>query len=642
MDYVTVAELAELFKITERSVQRRILNGDYESISEINGRGRKKYKIAVESLPDDIKRKYYSKKNEPLICEALKSKEDLNRPFESFNETERGEILFWQGVIKDWERFRSDKMSKAQADAMFLELIKKEYPERGISKATLYRKRKAVISGDLGALCERRGGKNKGESKIRKKVWDYFVYVYLDQRRLSVAQCYELTKAWAAEFDKEALEDFPSAVTFARRIKRELFDATVIYGREGDKALNDKASPYILRRYEDLEPNDYWIADNHTLDVITENENGGLHRLHLTAFIDARSQVMVGWNLTDNPSSASTVLALRNAIKRFGIPKNVYMDNGSEFLTYDIAGRGHRTRKSSEGKKIPPHIFERLGINMVNALVRNARAKPIERAFLTFKGSISRMFETFCGGNVLERPENLKIKLKDGNVLCDGDIAPMIAEMIDGVYNVGQYGGYVKKDRGKRRIDVWNENIKEIRKPLSDEDLNLMLMRSTRPIKVSRAGIVLNISGVKLHYCNEEIWKYLNKKVYVRYDPDCLNEVRIYNAEDDRFIMTVPMSEETMLPFNASGDKVKIAQKRIREIRKAVKDDYNEKITSLAPEERISIVDMQIRRANAGKGQFEIKPQNAKILKKASGEVLPIEEKAGGKVITIFDINRKL
>ena len=51
---------------------------------------------------------------------------------------------------------------------------------------------------------------------------------------------------------------------------------------------------------------------------------------------------------------------------------------------------------------------------------------------------------------------------------------------------------------------------------------------------------------------------------------------------------------------------------------------------------------MQIRRANAGKGQFEIKPQNAKILKKASGEALPIEEKVSGKVITIFDINKKL
>ena len=49
MDYVTVAELAEFLKITERAVNKRILNGDYEAISEINGRGRKKYKIAAVS-----------------------------------------------------------------------------------------------------------------------------------------------------------------------------------------------------------------------------------------------------------------------------------------------------------------------------------------------------------------------------------------------------------------------------------------------------------------------------------------------------------------------------------------------------------------------------------------------------------------
>ena len=67
MNYITVNELAELSGLTQSVINKKILKGDYEAISEINGRGRKKYKIAVESLPDDIKRKYYSKKNEPLI-----------------------------------------------------------------------------------------------------------------------------------------------------------------------------------------------------------------------------------------------------------------------------------------------------------------------------------------------------------------------------------------------------------------------------------------------------------------------------------------------------------------------------------------------------------------------------------------------
>jgi len=60
--------------------------------------------------------------------------------------------------------------------------------------------------------------------------------------------------------------------------------------------------------------------------------------------IPCLSCVLVGWNLTEQPDSHSTLLALRHAIKRFGVPKSVYFDNGSEFLTHDIGGRGHRAR----------------------------------------------------------------------------------------------------------------------------------------------------------------------------------------------------------------------------------------------------------------------------------------------------------
>jgi len=51
---------------------------------------------------------------------------------------------------------------------------------------------------------------------------------------------------------------------------------------------------------------------------------------------------------------------------------------------------------------------------MVNALPKNADAKPIERMFLTLKNQFSRIVETFCGGTVVERKESLKYLLKNG------------------------------------------------------------------------------------------------------------------------------------------------------------------------------------------------------------------------------------
>lgn len=164
--------------------------------------------------------------------------------------------------------------------------------------------------------------------------------------------------------------------------------------REGEKAFKDRCMPYVGRLYDLLNANDLWVADNHTLDVQSINGDGKMHRLHYTTFLDMKSGAVVGGNITDNPCAASTILALRNGILKFGIPKAVLFDNGSEFLTYDVGGRGHRTRKNSPDT--PPTILQYLGIEMHNALVRNAKAKPIERFYGTLKNQFSREFTGFC------------------------------------------------------------------------------------------------------------------------------------------------------------------------------------------------------------------------------------------------------
>lgn len=174
------------------------------------------------------------------------------------------------------------------------------------------------------------------------------------------------------------------------------------------KAFRDRCAPYIRRTYEGMASNEWWIADNHTFDVQTKGENGSIHRLYLTAFFDARSGIFTGCYVTDAPSSQATLIALRKGIVKYGIPENIYVDNGREFLTFDVGGLGHRLKKSQKDKFAPPPVFERLGIKMTNAIVRNAKAKIIERRFRDVKDRLSRLFPTYTGGNVVERPERLK------------------------------------------------------------------------------------------------------------------------------------------------------------------------------------------------------------------------------------------
>lgn len=82
----------------------------------------------------------------------------------------------------------------------------------------------------------------------------------------------------------------------------------------------------------------------------------------LQHFFDARSGIFTGCYVTDAPSSQATLIALRKGIAKYGIPENIYVDNGREFLTFDVGGLGHRLKKSQKAKFAPPPVFERLGI----------------------------------------------------------------------------------------------------------------------------------------------------------------------------------------------------------------------------------------------------------------------------------------
>ena len=294
--------------------------------------------------------------------------------------------------------------------------------------------------------------------------------------------------------------------------------------RDGEKAFRDRCVPYIMRMYDKLEANDCWIADNHTFDIISL-DGKTKHRLYLTAFLDAKSRVLTGWNITDSPTSQSTVLALRHGIMRFGIPKCIYVDNGREFLNFDVGGKGHRTRASDANKSNPTTIFKRLGIEMRNAIVRNARAKPIERTFCTVKNQFSKLWEGFCGGTILERPESLKRRIKNGEIPCDYEVREALDVWIDGEFNCQEYGGSEPQFKGKSRIDVWNSTITSVRKA-SESDLNLMLMRSTRKQQIKRNGVQITFRGEQIWYMHpEQTIMNLKHEVYVRYDPADLRTV---------------------------------------------------------------------------------------------------------------------
>lgn len=553
MEYLTVKEVAELKGCSVQYIKKIAKDGKLEAVQELNPDNNcMQYKIPVSALPENLQAKYYGKvKAEAQLClpkvqeetkpQIKHTKTVIKKEFGEFSADEREQITFWTDLIREWRIRRKEYDSIAEGDMCFVaetKRLRRSYlAEHNItlSRDILYRKYKAYKENDLQGLVDGRGGWNKGKTAIPQNVIECFTSLYLGEEQLPVADCYRLTCNWVNEYCPEYFPFIASERTFRRQTEK-IPPSVVKLFRYGEKACIDDCLPYIERLYDDIEANDVWVADNHTLDFITRTDDGEKnHRLYVTGILDAKSGVLVGWNITETPNSHSTVMALRHAIQRCGVPKILYVDNGREFLTWDIGGKGHRTRKKQADVERPPTILDLLGIEMRNAIPKNGRAKPIERMFLTLKNTISRCVETFTGGNIIERPESLKYQLKHGIVPYDWQIREQLDILFDGQYNAAPYGGSEKQFQGMSRSEAWCKSIQRRTLKMCDEStLNLLLMRHTGFQKVKENGVYITISGEKLWYNSGETdsWRWVGKEVYVRYDPAELEYVRIYDKED--------------------------------------------------------------------------------------------------------------
>ncbi len=569
--YLTVKQLAEIKGCTERYIRNCITKGKMEAIQKTGlstGQGGMEYRIPLSKLDEKVQLKYkrYLKKQQKEVEKQVQ--EQQNKTIADLTEKEKQNVMFWRKLLESWQSYRGKEADKEKADNEFIKVINVQNEGLHLSRRTLYRKWNSYIMEGEAALADGRGKHGNHNYKMTKEIFDVFEYYYLNENKPSIKQCMRET---ALYFEGQEIE-LPCYTTFKRSAKK-IPKAIKLYFREREKVFIDKCAPYIKRMYEDLESNDIWVADNHTFDIMVEKE-GKPARVYLTAFMDVRSRKMMGWCVTDAPSSDATIYALKKGCEKFGVPRSIYTDNGREFLFHDLGGNGFRKkRKNGEELKLPS-ILDDLGIEFRTALPRNARGKGIERAFYTVKEHFSKLFESYTGGTILERPDRLKKMVKTMKGLPSiEEFIQYVDIYIEGWYNKQPHEGTGMK--GKCPDEVFAENM-ITKRVLPKEKADLMFMRyaksNTGMLKVGKNGITLTFYGKQLQYWNEELWKeYFGQNVYVRYNPEDLSNIRIYD-EQKRFLCIAALKEE--LSYTASKQEVK---KQQQQNRNAIKEVANYK-----------------------------------------------------------------
>ncbi|MCM1271631.1 MAG: DDE-type integrase/transposase/recombinase [Ruminococcus flavefaciens] len=577
MDYLTVKELAELKGCSLQHLQKQIKIGKIYAEQKLHPQNNKMcYMIPITSLPEELQAKYYKQKRTEtgIMPEKSESEQPVKEPglkyrskgtkrtFDSFTAEEREIIRFWIDLLNEWQAERSKRKDKTEFDKIFVAHQKYINADINISPDILYRKYSAYKNECYEELIDKRGGWNKGKSKLADDsvIWQSFLSLYLDQSEPKISKCYRMVCAYIAEEYPELTVEIPSVACFRRKIETLSF-AILEYSHKGAKAMHDHCVPHANRRKDAVYANDVWVMDNYTIDVIIkENENSEkTKRLYITTVLDVKSNVLVGWNITESPDSNSTLDALRFAMLRFGIPKTLYFDNGREFTTLDIAGE-QRRRKVAKDKKgdIPLTIVEKLGIELIFAEVTNAQAKVVERIHRIIKEQYCTAQYGYCGGNVVERPEILKTNIKNGNIETEAELRETFADFADNIYNVQPYGSSETKYKGMTLIDVWNASIAEtsIRKA-SAEVLDLLMLRNAGFQNVKRDGVFIMYHGEKIWYYDKNItWQHIGEKVCVRYDRNDPSNVRIYDTED-RYLFNWECADWLITRyFNESKEKL--------------------------------------------------------------------------------------
>ena len=595
------SQVASLMGVDIRTVQRRAKSGSLTCEIQSNAKNRPEYIFPLSTLPKHVQERYYARHSltlstpEKTALQKVKPS-PVQRPLDSYTDAERKEIGFWRDVVDQWMFYRSQPGKPlSELDAKFVRHMRVENPGQELSVATLYRKKKALEEGDLNSVIDRRGKARKGKTDMPEYIKKAFLYYYLvdggEGHAYSITKCMEYTEKWAEKNAANALP-LPSYSSFYR-LAMDVPEAVRILMREGDRAYYNKASVYTRRDYESIASNDWRVGDTYTCDTLTLGPDGKTHRPYLTAWVDVRSGIFVGWYISfGGNSSQNSIYALRRGCLAHGMPNyNAYVDNGREYLTFDFGGRGHRAKKvlaNGEAPFEPKTILDYMGVEMKNAIVQNSRAKLVERSFRNVKEHIMRLFPTYTGGSPEEKPEALKKALQRGAIPTDAEFVQKVDLLISGYLNYEPYYGSVPADKGKRRIDVYNEHLEHVRH-VEPDVLNLMMLRTSKPKKVDREGVYLNIRGKKVWYnCPELHSLWQEKKVYLRYDPDDLSSVRVYR-EDGSFILTAPRCD-LEAAYGATQEEIARQQQLKNKYKRVVQELAATLLPDAPPEEAAALV----------------------------------------------------
>ena len=250
--------------------------------------------------------------------------------------------------------------------------------------------------------------------------------------------------------------------------------------------LKAKQIVNIDRRMFEMENiNDCWQSDTSFGPYIIIDKLK--YRTKLIMFIDDKSRMIMGYEIFLNDNAINMQKVFKNAIKTYGKPKRLFVDNGGPYDNKQLS-----------------NICATLGIELIHAKPYSPESKAkIERSFRTIKDGWMRCTDW----NEFKSLEDVNNSLKNF------------------IYN--EYINKIHSSTNETPNQRWHNEYKKIiflDEKFVDESF---LHKETRKVRKDRT-IKINNEYYEVPY------KYANQEIEIRFDPNNMKEIFIFNDNEKK------------------------------------------------------------------------------------------------------------
>jgi len=463
---------------------------------------------------------------------------------------QRAELLRREQIVRDWLSRRAAAVAAsfniAEAMERFLSLVP------GLCRATLYNWTAEYERAGRAGLVDGRWNTADPNEAVgaADEFFEEVQRLWLTQRGRSKRLCYDhacfkaTDKSWAV---------IPYR-TICRKLDA-LHPHLVKINREGMREFDANHGPFRSRDYSVLASNEVWESDHHQFDVWVQSAANPAKyvRPWLTAWMDVRSRMFVGWWIGEDAGTSATIVrALKLAITVNGVPQSVHVDNGKDYDSRILQGMSKIERHNWKNIEINERpkllgIFPMLGVTVHHARPYNAKAKTIERSFNTVCGRFSKMWETYSGGSTQTRPDDLGQQLAAGRAPTFADFCASFADWVDSDYHHRVHQG--DSMGGKCPAAVYAEQL-AAKRAVSESAMKMAFLRFSKALKIRRNGVTFE----GLTYGANQLAEWQGKSVIVGASDDDRNQVHIFNP--DLSLLCVVRCNEKLPYMGASKEQM--------------------------------------------------------------------------------------